>query len=161
MDCGAMTRLFIGQGLLTGAVPVLLGLGMAAYPGVLPVNIPWRPEATAWWADPSRFWDLYDTEDIALAEHKLPPADMPGVAWQAHSFFNSTTGAIFPLAPTQPLADDVQKLARHAYMAAVSWMDHQAGRILDELDSLGLTRTTICVLHGGTRSLRLCGRLSC
>ena len=96
--------------------------------------------------------DRYDTEDIVLAEHKLPPADMPGVAWQAHSFFNSTTGAIFPLAPTQPLADDVQKLARHAYMAAVSWMDHQAGRILDELDSLGLTRTTICVLHGGTRS---------
>ena len=29
---------------------------------------------------------------------RLPPADMPGVAWQAHSFFNSTTGAIFPLA---------------------------------------------------------------
>ena len=58
MDCGAMTRLFISQGLLTTAVPVLLGLGMAAYPGVLPVNIPWRPEATAWCADPSRFWDL-------------------------------------------------------------------------------------------------------
>ena len=138
---------FAGKKLASDGTPFFVQSGFAR------PHTPWRV--------PSRFWDLYDTEDIVLAEHKLPPADMPGVAWQAHSFFNSTTGAIFPLAPTQPLADDVQKLARHAYMAAVSWMDHQAGRILDELDSLGLTRTTICVLHGGTRSLRLCGRLSC
>ena len=126
---------FAGKKLASDGTPFFIQSGFAR------PHTPWRV--------PSRFWDLYDTEDIVLAEHKLPPADMPGVAWQAHSFFNSTTGAIFPLAPTQPLADDVQKLARHAYMAAVSWMDHQAGRILDELDSLGLTRTTICVLHGG------------
>ena len=30
------------------------------------------------WRVPQRFWDLYTTEDIALAEHKLPPADSPG-----------------------------------------------------------------------------------
>jgi arylsulfatase A-like enzyme len=27
-------------------------------------------------------------------------------------------------------------------------MDHQVGRIMDELDTLGLTGSTICVLHG-------------
>jgi arylsulfatase A-like enzyme len=100
------------------------------------------------WRVPQRFWDLYNTDEIILAEHKLPPSDMPGVAWQPHSFFNSTNGHVYPLTPTTPLSNPVQRLARHAYMAAVSWMDHQLGRIMDELDTLGLTKSTICVLHG-------------
>ena len=71
-----------------------------------------------------------------------------GVAWQAHSFFNQTNGAIWPLTPTISLPKKVQQLARHAYMASVSWMDHQIGRIMDELEALRLTSTTVCVLHG-------------
>ena len=46
------------------------------------------------WRVPQRFWDLYETEGIALAKHKLPPQDMPGVAWMAHSFWNATTGEV-------------------------------------------------------------------
>jgi membrane-anchored protein YejM (alkaline phosphatase superfamily) len=40
------------------------------------------------------------------------------------------------------------KSMRHAYYAAVSWMDHNVGTVLDGLDSLGLNDDTIVLLHG-------------
>jgi hypothetical protein len=65
------------------------------------------------WRVPQRFWDMYKTEDIPIAKHKLPPQDMPGAAWcvgvppyyshstttflYSHSthFFFSQDGALF------------------------------------------------------------------
>ena len=46
---------------------------------------------------------------------------------------------------------------RRAYYAAVSWTDHQVGRVLDELDHLGVASQTVVVLHGdhGIRNLAL------
>ena len=125
---------FAGQKLSNDKTPFFIQSGFAR------PHTPWRV--------PQRFWDLYTTSEVEVAEHKLPPSDMPGVAWQAHSFFNQTNGAIWPLSPTVPLPRNVQQLARHAYMASVSWMDYQVGRIMDELEELGLTSTTVCVLHG-------------
>jgi|TARA_B110000977_G_C10744686_1_gene364361 iduronate 2-sulfatase len=66
----------------------------------------------------------------------------------AHSFFNATTGKVWPLDVHTPLDDDVARTARHAYYASVTWMDHQVGRILDELEALGLAENTLVVLHG-------------
>ena len=100
------------------------------------------------WRVPQRFWDLYDRAAIPLATHKLPPQDMPGVAWMAHSFYNATTGAVFPLGVTHALDDEVARTARHAYLASVSWFDYQVGRVLNELDALGLANDTLVVLHG-------------
>lgn len=100
------------------------------------------------WRVPQRFWDLYKTQDIQLAQHKLPPSGMPGIAWMAHSFFNASSGETWPLNVTQPLPDPVAQLARHAYYASVSWLDHQIGRILDELHTLGLEKETIVLFHG-------------
>ena len=100
------------------------------------------------WRVPQRFWDAYDDAEIALAKHKLPPRNMPGVAWQAHSFFNASTGAVFPLNITSPLDDGVARLARRGYYASVSWFDFQVGRILDELEALNIANETVVALHG-------------
>ena len=100
------------------------------------------------WRIPQRFWDMYTTEDITLAKHKLPPQNMPGVAWMAHSFWNTTTGKVWDLNVTSPLEDHVARTARHAYYASVSWLDFQVGRILNELDTLGMSEHTIVTLNG-------------
>jgi iduronate 2-sulfatase len=100
------------------------------------------------WRVPQRFWDLYNTDAITLAVHKLPPPNMPGVAWMAHSFYNASTGATFPMNITHPLEDKVARTARHAYYASVSWFDYQVGRVLDELALLELESKTIVVVHG-------------
>ena len=39
------------------------------------------------------------------------------------------------------------RLLRQAYYTAVSWADAATGKVLDELDSLGLTQDTMVVLH--------------
>ena len=52
---------------------------------------------------------------------------MPGVAWMAHSFWNATTGEVWPLNVTSPLDDGVARHARHGYYASVSWLDFQIG----------------------------------
>jgi len=47
-----------------------------------------------------------------------------------------------------PLNDDQARLLLHGYHAAVSYVDAQIGRVLAELDRLGLARNTIVVLWG-------------
>src|SRR4029077_4166233 len=46
------------------------------------------------------------------------------------------------------LAEDLQRTLIHGYHAAVSYMDAQLGRVLDELDRLGLASKTIIILWG-------------
>ena len=37
---------------------------------------------------------------------------------------------------------------RHAYYAAVSWLDHNLGTVLDSLEAEGLKDNTVVLLHG-------------
>ena len=100
------------------------------------------------WRVPKRFWDLYDDDEIALAKHQLPPTDMPGVAWHQQGFYNATDGSPHVPSVNVPLPVAIQREMRHAYYSAVSWLDHQIGTVLKELDTLGLTDSTIVLLHG-------------
>ena len=47
-----------------------------------------------------------------------------------------------------PIPDDLARQLKHGYYAAVSYMDAQIGKVLDELDRLGLRKNTIIVLWG-------------
>jgi arylsulfatase A-like enzyme len=50
-----------------------------------------------------------------------------------------------------PVSDDVAGLARRGYYAAVSFADHLVGKVLNELDMLGLADSTVTILtsdHG-------------
>jgi iduronate 2-sulfatase len=96
---------------------------------------------------PQKVWDLYKTEDIPLATHQLPPADMPGVAYYQGAFYNASNGATFATQVDKNLPVYVQSNMRHAYYAAVSWMDMQVGRVLDELEALDLAKDTAVAFH--------------
>lgn len=109
-----------------------------------------RPHAP--WRVPQKVWDLYKTSDIELAQHKLPPQNMPGIAWKQDGFYNASNGHIFQPQITSPIDDWLARNMRHAYYASVTWTDSQIGRVLDELDALGLADSTIVVLHGGKRT---------
>ena len=49
---------------------------------------------------------------------------------------------------TGPLTDEQARTLIHGYHAATSFVDAQVGRVLDELDRLGLAQNTIVVLWG-------------
>ena len=93
---------------------------------------------------PKKYWDLYARDQFQLAEIRTPPVGAPSYAPQFGGELRQYAGI-----PTQgPLADDLQRTLIHGYHAATSYMDAQLGRVLDELDRLGLAHDTIIVLWG-------------
>ena len=65
----------------------------------------------------------------------------------------------------EPLSEEKTLELIRGYMAATSYMDAQVGRVLDQLDMLGLTEKTIVVLCGDhgfhLASMKLGGRGPC
>lgn len=93
---------------------------------------------------PKRYWDLFDRDTFTLAQPQQPPLAAPGYAPQ----FGGELRNYQDIPTTGVLPDDLQRTLIHGYYAATSFMDAQAGRILTELESLGLADNTIVVLWG-------------
>jgi iduronate 2-sulfatase len=93
---------------------------------------------------PKKYWDLYRRESFALPALRTPPQDAP-------SYAPTTWGELrqySDIPATGPVTDDQARALIHGYHAAVSYIDAQLGRVLDELDRLDLTSNTIIVLWG-------------
>jgi arylsulfatase A-like enzyme len=50
--------------------------------------------------------------------------------------------------PSTSIPDDLARQLKHGYYAAISYTDAQVGKLLDELDRLGLRKNTIVILWG-------------
>lgn len=93
---------------------------------------------------PKKYWDLYQPSQFALPRLQVPPGGAPAFApttWGELRQY-SDIPAIGPLTPERALH------LIHGYHAAVSYMDAQLGRVLDELDRLGLASNTVIVFWG-------------
>ena len=93
---------------------------------------------------PSTYWKLYDREKIHLPDNYERPQDAPSEA--IHSWGELRSYADVPR--TGPLPNDLARTLIHGYYACVSYTDAQVGRVLDELERLGLADNTIVVLWG-------------
>ncbi len=93
---------------------------------------------------PKKYWDLYDREKIKLPKTYHRPKDAPDAA--IHRFGELRAYAGVPA--RGPLSDELARTLIHGYSACVSYTDAQVGRVLDELDRLGLAKSTIVVLWG-------------
>lgn len=93
---------------------------------------------------PKKYFDLYDPSTLPLTPAPEPPKDAPSIA--RHSSFELRTRTGVPTAGPIDAATSRQLI--HAYAACVSFIDAQVGRILAELEALGLSDNTIVVLWG-------------
>ncbi len=93
---------------------------------------------------PKKYWDLYDPAAIPLAPNPFRPKGAPDYAIGSGGEMRTYDGV--PKAPHFP--DDYARQAKHGYYAAVSYVDAQIGRVIDELERLGLRESTIIVLWG-------------
>jgi arylsulfatase A-like enzyme len=94
-------------------------------------------------AAPARFFDLYHPAAIVLPPDFAPrPTVPPGFP----------RGAIRPrnadLFINRDATPDAARAMIRAYLASVSWMDDNAGRVLAELDRLDLRKKTVVVFWG-------------
>jgi iduronate 2-sulfatase len=93
---------------------------------------------------PRKYWDLYDEAKIPLAENPLAPRGATSLG--LHSSFELRTRADMP--KDGPIGDATARHLIHGYMACTSYVDAQLGKVLAELDALGLRKDTIVVLWG-------------
>lgn len=98
---------------------------------------------------PKKYWDLYDREDIRIAENQSLPINYdPLEYYNFEELRNGYDGiprekALIPI--------ELQHTLKHGYYACVSYIDAQIGKLLNKLSETGLDENTIVVLwsdHG-------------
>jgi len=93
---------------------------------------------------PQKYWDLYKREEIDLADNPFRPKGAPDAA--LHNWGELRAYAGIPR--KGPLPETIARTLIHGYYACVSYTDAQIGKVLAELDHLGLRDNTIVVLWG-------------
>jgi arylsulfatase A-like enzyme len=94
---------------------------------------------------PQKYFDLYDLEEIAPPANPESPAGVNSrsIRQSGEPFGN------YRHASEQPREDvEHHQRLRQAYFACVSYVDAQIGRVLSELDRLGLAENTVVVVWG-------------
>ena len=103
---------------------------------------------------PKKYWDLYKREDMPLAKFQEQTKNPVAVAYHNAGELRgySDIPALTSFTDQKPygltLPAEKQKELIHGYYAAISYTDANVGKLLDALDSLGLTKNTIIVLWG-------------
>jgi arylsulfatase A-like enzyme len=94
---------------------------------------------------PKRYWDLYDAAKLRLPDNRTPPQGAPAFAAPRGVEQNYPNS----LKPAGSSPDEAyQRTMLHAYLASISYMDAQAGRVLAALAQLKLDRDTIVIVIG-------------
>ena len=97
------------------------------------------------WKAPRKYFDLYNTQTFNLPASALPPKDAPARAltnWSAIRAYKDLPSG------TEPLSDAKTLELIWAYAAVTSYMDAQIGRVLNQLDTLGLAENTVIIFCG-------------
>ena len=92
---------------------------------------------------PEKYWNLYNPDDITVPD-TLPPLNAANEALTNFQELRNYSGV--PAYNT--LSEKQSRHLIHGYYAAVSYMDAQVGKLLDELKRLGLDKNTIVILWG-------------
>ncbi len=102
----------------------------------------WKPHLP--FNPPAKYWRMYDREDIAMPKHPEPTQDVPQIALHDNR-------EIMRAAGKNGLSSDEILELRHGYLAGISFLDAQLGKVLDELERQDLARDTVIVFwsdHG-------------
>ncbi len=94
---------------------------------------------------PKRYWDLYDPDELALADNPYLPQN--ATSFTPYHFGELRNYYGIPkdkdLLPTE-----LSRTLKHGYYACVSYIDAQIGRLLDALKENGLAENTIVIVWG-------------
>ena len=99
------------------------------------------------WVAPKRYWDLYEREKIPMPAQTRGPED--GATVGLHPSFELRVRAGIP--KTGEIPPDLSRTLMHAYLACVSYVDAQIGRMIAALDESGVRDNTIIIVwsdHG-------------
>jgi len=106
------------------------------------------------WFFPEEYLQFYPEENVHMPYNPNCPIDMPDIAWNKPPIINyddcSAEAMGIPdlgeMNVTWP--NWKQKELRRAYYSAISFVDYELGRVLNEIKNLGLEEDTIIVFWG-------------
>lgn len=92
---------------------------------------------------PKKYWDLYHRKafDLTSLGHPSGAPELATRSWKELEGYND-------IPKDGRISEDKARQLRHGYYACVSYVDALVGRLLNELTTLGLDRTTAIVLWG-------------
>lgn len=96
---------------------------------------------------PSRYWDLYNRNDLPLPSHMNPPEGAPKIALHRGVELRGYQD----IADSGRISHDKIRQLHHGYYASISYIDAQIGMLIDELEKQGLLKNTVIVVwsdHG-------------
>ncbi|MCD6200236.1 MAG: sulfatase [Bacteroidales bacterium] len=97
---------------------------------------------------PEKYWNLYNENKLSLTPSPDIPRNVNAASLHNSGEFNSyKLGEEHPTLKN-PVSEAYARKLRHAYFAAISYVDAQVGKVLDELDRQGLIDNTIVILWG-------------
>ena len=97
---------------------------------------------------PKKYWDMYNEADIPLPPYADIPENSTKATIHGSGEFNQYKLGEEKASVNGSMSDDYVRKIRHAYAACVSFSDAQIGKVLHELESLGLAENTIVVVWG-------------
>ena len=122
------------------AVKALQGFEQKQQPFFLAVGF-WKPHLP--FNPPKQYWDLYKDSSVQPASNPGPPEGVPQIALHdSREIMRAVKGK---------LTDEQTIELRTGYLAGISYLDAQVGKLLAELDRSGLSDNTIIVFwsdHG-------------
>jgi len=93
---------------------------------------------------PKKYWDLYDPAKLVTAKNPDTPKDAPPIGLSSSLELRARSD----MPKDGHISEIVSRHLLHGYLACVSYIDAQVGRILSELEVNGLAENTIVVLWG-------------
>jgi iduronate 2-sulfatase len=93
---------------------------------------------------PKKYWDMYKRQEIDLADNPFRPKGAPDAALHNWGELRAYHG----IPVKGPLPDELARTLVHGYYACVSYTDAQIGKVLAELERLGLQDDTVVILWG-------------
>ena len=99
------------------------------------------------WIAPKKYWDLYNREDIPMATNNNAPTD--GAKMGLHASFELRVRSDIP--KIGDIKAEQARTLKHAYLACVSYVDAQIGKMISALEEEGLRENTIIIIwsdHG-------------
>ena len=93
---------------------------------------------------PKKYWDMYEGREIPLPTNSVPPRGAP--SFTLHDSFEARSRYDVP--KYGRFDPDFQRYLMRGYLACVSFVDAQVGRLIDGLQEAGLADNTIIVFCG-------------
>jgi arylsulfatase A-like enzyme len=97
---------------------------------------------------PKKYWDFYNRDELALSPNPFIPLHVHPASLHSSGEFNGYQMGDEKASLNGPVSDAYAQTLRHAYFACISYIDAQVGKLIDELEALGIADNTVVVIWG-------------